>query len=163
MKRPLQTALVLLTLVFSACAPEPDLEEAEAALRARSDAVMDAERRMAVDEAAAFYLEDAIMLPAGAPLLRGREAIRGMYQEFMGSGMVKSFDATITHLEVAPSGDVGYEYGVNRMTLATPDGDLLDVGKYLAIWKKVDGEWYAAAVAFNSDAPAPTPVAPSGM
>ena len=102
------------------------------------------------------------MLPAGAAAIPGRDGVRAMYQEFFGSGMLKSFEASITHLEVAPSGDIGYEYGVNRFVLNTPDGEMPDVGKYLAIWKKVDGQWYAAVVCFNSDAPAPTPVASAG-
>lgn len=155
--------LAPMLFLLSACAPQVDLEAAEAELRARAEAVVDAERRMAVDEAAAFYLEDAVVLGAGIPIIHGRDGVRAMYQEFMGSGMVKDFDATTTHLEVFASGDVGYEYGVNRMTLNTPDGEMLDVAKYLAIWKKVDGEWYVAALAFNSDAPAPTPVASGGM
>lgn len=156
-------ALLPLCGVLTACAPRVDLEAAEAEFRARAEAVVEAERRMDPDAASAFYMEDAIVLPAGAPLIRGREGVRAMYQEVMGSGMVKSFDATTTHLEVAPSGDIGYEYGVNRMTITTPDGDMLDVGKYLAIWKKVDGQWYAAVLAFNSDAAAPTPVGSDGM
>lgn len=163
MPRRVLAALVPVVVLLSACAPRVDLAAAEAELRARAEAVVDAERRMAADEAVAFYLEDAVVLPAGAPIIRGRDGVRAMYQEVMGSGMVKSFDATTTHLEVAPSGDIGYEYGVNRMTITTPDGDMLDVGKYLAIWKKVDGQWYAAVLAFNSDAPAPTPVEPTGM
>lgn len=53
---------------------------------------------------------------------------------------------------------MAYEYGVNRMIFTGPEGDLLDVGKYLAIWKKIDGEWYVAALSFTSDSPAPVPV-----
>ena len=65
---------------------------------------------------------------------------------------------TTSHLEVSSADDLAYEYGINRMVLAGPDGDLLDVGKYLAVWKKIDGEWYVAALSFTSDAPAPVPV-----
>jgi hypothetical protein len=32
------------------------------------------------------------------------------------------------------------------------------MGKYLAVWKKIDGEWYAAALSFTSDAPTPVPM-----
>jgi hypothetical protein len=37
-------------------------------------------------------------------------------------------------------------------------GDLLDIGKYLVVWRKVKGEWYVAALSVSSDAPAPVPV-----
>lgn len=147
-----------LALVLPACAPSVDVAAETAALRARSEGVMAAESAMDINAALAFYAEDAVVLPSGAPLIRGKEGVRGMYDQYFGSGMIKSFSATITHLEVAPSGDIGYEYGVNRMVLNMPDGEMLDVGKYLAVWRKVDGQWYASVLSFNSDTPAPTPV-----
>ena len=64
-----------------------------------------------------------------------------------------------SNTSVAQSGDLAYETGVNRMMFTTPQGDVLDVGKYLAVWKKVDGVWYVAALSFTSDARAPMPVA----
>lgn len=45
-----------------------------------------------------------------------------------------------------------------RATLRTPNGDVLDMGKYLLVWKRIDGEWYAAALSFTSDAAAPVPI-----
>jgi hypothetical protein len=44
------------------------------------------------------------------------------------------------------------------MAFAGPEGDLLDVGKYLAVLKKVDDEWFVVALSFTSDAPAPVPL-----
>lgn len=152
-------AIAPLFVLLTACAPTVDVAAETAALRARSEGVVAAENAQNIDAAVAFYAEDAIVQPAGAPLLSGRDAVRGMYTEVFGSGAVKAFEGTPTRIEVAASGDVGYEYGVNRLTLNTPDGEMLDVGKYLAIWKKIDGEWYAAVLSFSSDALAPAPVA----
>lgn len=162
MIRYARAGLLLVLLSATACAPKVDIEAESAALRARSEALVAAEKRMAADEAAAFYHADAVVLPSGAATINGRDGVRAMYQEYFGSGMLKSFESTLTHLEVTPSGDVAYEYGSNRFILAGPEGDLLDVGKYLGIWKKVDGEWYVSVLAFNSDAAAPTPVVPAG-
>lgn len=162
MLRHARAGLLLVFLSATACAPKVDVEAETAALRARSDALVAAEKRMAADEAVAFYETDAVVLPSGAAIINGRDGVRTLYQEYFGSGMLKSFESTVTQLEVTSSGDVAYEYGSNRFILAGPEGDLLDVGKYLAIWKKVDGEWYVSVLAFNSDAAAPTPVAPAG-
>jgi len=71
---------------------------------------------------------------------------------------MKSFESTTTHLEMSESGDVAWEYGVNRIVYTSPDGALLDLQKYLATWRKIDGEWYVAAVSFSSDAAAPVPM-----
>ena len=129
-----------------------------AAIRARSEAVVAAEAALDVETAIGFWADDAILQPAGSPQLQGKSAILDLYRQYFESGMVKEFSGTATHIEVSSSGDLGYEFGVNRMVLAGDDGDLLDMGKYLAIWKKIDGEWMIAALSFTSDAPAPTPV-----
>lgn len=155
---PALRALFPLLLLLSACAPRVDIEAETSALRARSEGVIAAEVAQNADAAVAFYAEDAIVQPAGGPQLRGRDAVRGMYSEVFGSGAVKQFESIPTLIEVAASGDIGYEYGVNRFTLTTPGGDMLDVGKYLVVWKKIDGEWYAAVLSYNSDTPAPTPI-----
>ena len=55
--------------------------------------------------------------------------------------------------------DRAYEYGINRMVMAGEDGDLLDVGKYLLIWRKIATEWMVVALSFTSDTPAPMPIA----
>jgi ketosteroid isomerase-like protein len=48
---------------------------------------------------------------------------------------------------------MAYEYGINRFVFDTPDGPMEDMGKYLVVWEKTDGEWYVAAIAVSSDAP----------
>lgn len=159
MPRVLRAVVPILALL-TACAPQVDIAAETAALRARSEGVIAAEMAQNADAAAAFYAEDAIVQPAGAPLLRGRDAVRSMYSDVFGSGAVKQFESIPTLIAVAASGDVGYEYGVNRFTLTTPAGDMLDVGKYLAVWTKVDGEWYASLLSYSSDAAAPVPLTP---
>ncbi len=46
------------------------------------------------------------------------------------------------------------------MVLTGPDGEALDMGKYLVGWRQIDGEWFVAALSFTSDAPAPVPMEP---
>ena len=154
-------AILSFAALSAACAaaPQIDLEAEAAAVRARSEAVVAAEAAMDADAAAAFWAEDAIIQPAGSPQAQGRSAIRELYGEFFGSGMLKEFSGTTSGLHVAASGDLAYEYGVNRMVFTGPEGDLVDNGKYLAVWKKIDGEWYVAALSFTSDTPAPVPAA----
>ena len=63
------------------------------------------------------------------------------------------FEGTTTDLFVAASGDMAYEYGINRFIFETPDGPFEDYGKYLAVWTKIDGEWFIAALSFSGDRP----------
>jgi uncharacterized protein (TIGR02246 family) len=151
--RRLIVVFVLLPIVTScAAAPPVDLTAEVEAIRARSAGIVAAEVAQDAALSTSFYAPDAISQPAGSPQLQGREAIHELYGHFF-SGMLKDFEGIPTNIDVAASGDLAWEYGINRMVLNGPDGDLLDVGKYLAVWKKVDGEWYIAALSFSSDAP----------
>ena len=125
-------------------------------LRARSEAVVAAEAAQDIKGAVAFYADDAIIQSAGLPQVQGKEALSDLYRQFFAGRQVKEFSGTATNLEVSQSGDLAYESGINRMVFADPNGDLLDMGKYLAVWKKINNEWLIVALSFTSDAPSPT-------
>jgi ketosteroid isomerase-like protein len=157
MKPPILSLLAV--AVLGACSgPRVDIAAETAAVSARSQGIAAAEAAQNTEQALAFWADDAIVQGAGSPQIQGHDAIRALYDSFFGSGQLKQFEGTTSHLEVSQSGDLAYEYGVNRFVLTGPSGDLLDMGKYLAVWKKIDGEWYAAALSFTSDAPAPVPM-----
>ena len=137
----------------------PDLAAERAALLARLEGVVAAEEEFNVPEAMTYWAEDGIIQPAGSPQIEGKDAIRELYSQYFESGLVRKFSGVSSHMEMSAGGDLAFEYGVNRMVLAGEDGDLLDVGKYLAIWKKIDGEWMVAALSFTSDAAEPSPIA----
>ena len=129
-----------------------------AALQARTEGVVAAEVAFDVPEALQYWAEEAIMQPAGSPLIKGKKAIRELYKQYFESGLLREFSGVSSHLEMAGSGDLAYEYGVNRMVLAGDNRDLLDVGKYLAVWKKINGQWLVVALSFTTDAPEPCPI-----
>ena len=157
MKPPILSLLAV--AVLGACSgPQVDIAAETAAVSARSQGIAAAEAAQNTEQALAFWADDAIVQGAGSPQIQGHDAIRALYDSFFGSGQLKQFEGTTSYLEVSQSGDLAYEYGVNRFVLTGPSGDLLDMGKYLAVWKKIDGEWYAAALSFTSDAPAPVPM-----
>jgi ketosteroid isomerase-like protein len=157
-------AIALITTLGACAKPAPvpatiDLTAVEQTLHQRSDSLQAAETAMDVERSITFWAEDAIIQGGGSPQIQGREAITALYRQFFTTGMLKSLTGTSSSLTVAASGDLAYEVGVNRMVLTGKDGDLLDMGKFLLVWKKVDSTWYVAALSFTSDAPAPVPVA----
>ncbi|MGD8699424.1 MAG: DUF4440 domain-containing protein [Gemmatimonadales bacterium] len=154
------TYTILAAAVLAGCGgPQVDIAAETEAVRARSEGIVAAEAAFDIETALTFWAEDAISQGAGMPQIQGKQAIGDLYRQYFESGQLKEFSGTMSHLEVSAAGDLAYEYGVNRFVLAGPEGDLLDMGKYLAVWKKIDGEWYVAALAFTSDAPAPVPLA----
>lgn len=152
-------AFSFVVLAGCAAAPQVDLERERAAVAARSQGVSAAEAAKDAEQAISFWAEDAIVQPAGAPQIQGRAAILDFYGQFM-TDELKEFASTSTQAIVAESGDLAWEQGTTRFVLAAPGGDVVDVGKYLAVWRKIDNEWYIAALSFSSDALPPGP-APS--
>jgi ketosteroid isomerase-like protein len=142
---------ILLAAACQPAAPPVDLEAELAAIEARSAGVIAAETAMDTEAALAFWAPDAIAQAPGAPQAQGTEALRQMYDAFW--PQIAAFTSTTTATDIAASGDMAWEYGVNYITIAGPEGEFVDVGKYIGVWRKMDGEWFLAAVAFSSDAP----------
>lgn len=155
----MRTLAMVLALSACAAAPNPtvDLAAEEAAVRARSAAIVAAEAAKDAESAVEFYLEDAIVQIPNEPLLQGREAIHALYVR-MAAMPYTDLSSSPRDIEVAAAADMAYEHGVNRLTFPSPEGSWTDVGKYLLVWKKVDDEWRIAALSFSSDAPPPAPV-----
>jgi ketosteroid isomerase-like protein len=135
---------------------ETDENAETEAVRARSDGIVGAEAALDVEGSLAFFAEDAIVQPADGPQIRGHDAIAGMYRRFFEGSQLIEFSAKGSHVSLSKSGDLAYEYGANRAVLAGSEGDLVDVGKYLLVWKKIDGEWMVVVLTYSSDTPAPT-------
>lgn len=102
---------------------------------------------------AQLYVEDGAFMPPNAPIAKGRAAIE---QNWGGMIATPGFELAISpeQIVVASSGDLAMDRGTYRLTVA-PDGkEQVDTGKYVVVWRKVDGEWKAAADIINSDLPA---------
>jgi ketosteroid isomerase-like protein len=122
----------------------PDRERDRAALLAA-----DRELARSTDVVSAFA-EDAAYLYPGARLVRGKTAIRALFDS-AGAG-----DLTWTpeYADVSDDGTVGYTYGWTR----SADQQ----GKYLACWRHRDGgSWIVTAYTRTRLAPGTTPV-PAG-
>ncbi len=105
-----------------------------------------------VEKTLSFYAEDASVLPAHAPIARGKDQIRKFWAALMASpGYALGWSAT--KVEASKSGDVAYEVGTYELTLNDPKGKpAMGRGKYVVVWKKqADGAWKAAEDIFNPD------------
>ncbi len=98
---------------------------------------------------AALYAEDGAILPPNAEIMRGRAAIQPFWQGAMNMG-VKS--AVLASIEVEDHGNTAIEVG--QYTLSGDAGQLLDAGKYVVIWKHVQGDWRLFRDIWNSSRPA---------
>ena len=95
---------------------------------------------------AAFYLKDAVLLPPNTAALSGTEAIQGFWQQAFDNGIAAVTLKTL-ELDIFDNNNV-CQYG--RYGLYDADGNSLDEGKYLIIWKKAENAWLIQKDMWNS-------------
>ena len=102
---------------------------------------------------AALYTEDGAVMPPNAPIGKGRAAIQHTWASLM---QTPGFDLTFApeQIIVSSSGDMALDRGTYRLKIAPKGTALTDTGKSVVVWRKIGGEWKAAADIFNSDLPA---------
>lgn len=111
-----------------------------------------------LDKTVSYYSDDAIVLPANAPSVTTKDAIRNMWKGLLESPGMK-LTWSVTRVEVATSGDMAYVAGTYDMTINDAGGKMVnDHGKYLEVWEKqANGGWKCGADMWNSDLPEPVP------
>jgi ketosteroid isomerase-like protein len=98
---------------------------------------------------AELYTPDGIVLPPNMDMIKGREAITGLWKAVFDMG-IKSLK--LETIEVEDSGCLCVEVGLFELYGA--NGDLLDKGKYMVTWRHAEGEWKLYRDIFNSSLPA---------
>ena len=99
---------------------------------------------------AALYTEKGQVLPPNGDFVTGQPAIQGFWQAVMDMGVKK---AKLETVEAEGHGDTATE--VSKFTLYGEEGQVLDKGKYIIIWKRENGDWKLHRDIFNSSMPAP--------
>ena len=102
---------------------------------------------------AELYAEDGAVMPPNGPIGKGRAAIQKTWASMM---QTPGFDLTFVpeQIVVSSSGDMALDRGTYRLAIAPNGKAMTDTGKYVVVWRKIGGEWKAAADIFNSDLPA---------
>ncbi len=99
--------------------------------------------------AAALYTEDGKFLAPNAEFFSGRDAIQGFFQGAIDGG-IKGLNLTTLELEI--QGDTAHEVGTYE--LVADGGVVADSGKFIVIWKRVDGRWQLHRDMINTSRPA---------
>lgn len=146
-------ALLPVLLLATACtqsAPPADPSEIEA----RSEAWETALNAKDIDALVSTYAEDVRVMPPNEKSATGREAARAAFGAMIDAGL----GGTLTSVDTAASGDVGYNVGVYKLMAGD---EVVDTGKYMETWRRADdGEWYMTNDIWNSDMPV-APAAPA--
>jgi len=134
------------------CAVPPDPTVEQAAIRQQIERWNEAIADSDVETIMSLYTDASYLMPPNAPQAAGPDAIGEVWTALLGApgfGLVINTEV----IEVAGASDMAYEVGSYSLGMDGPDGRIEDVGKYVVVWVKTDGEWLVAADIFNSDLP----------
>ena len=104
-----------------------------------------------VEKVIAYWSDDAQIVPAGAPIISGKSAIRAYVAE---SFATPGFKISWETLDAAVSNDgtMGYTTAASTFTFPGPDGKLAtETGRGIAVWRRdSSGEWKCVYDTWNS-------------
>jgi uncharacterized protein (TIGR02246 family) len=108
---------------------------------------------------ASFYAEDAVLMPQGSPLVKGRPAITSAFVAMIAPGGVLKFSAPLV---IDVTGDRAFAAGTYTVTVTVPgsqaaggNGSLIIAAKYLTVFKRVGTDWKIVYDMQNADEAAP--------
>jgi ketosteroid isomerase-like protein len=87
-----------------------------------------------------IYTRNARILPPGAPMISGREAIKKFWGDMVQSANATS--AVLASVDVMPVGDGAVEIGKATLTVEPPGQPAAQMEvKYVVYWQQEDGRW----------------------
>lgn len=104
---------------------------------------------------AAQYADDALLLPPGAPGVRGRAAILAFFTKDIAGSKAAGVVFNINPgTDVGASGNMGWESGTYTATIK---GVVVESRKFLSVSRKTGGKWHYIRDTWNADAPPASP------
>lgn len=154
MKRLFPAFVALVAVAASGCAPTVDTAADKATIERLYPEWAKAAQERDWERWRSFWAEDAVALPAGAPMVSGKKAIEEYYSEHEFGDPNRIFhDLQQTYVEVARSGDLAYSMGVADSSFSDSEGKPVRAkGKWIKVWKKQgDGSWKCIINIWNRD------------
>lgn len=119
-------------------------------IAAANEAFMTAFKHGDAQGLAKLYTDDGQVFPPNSDVVTGHEKLQGFWSAVMDMG-VKEAKLKIT--EVDDFGDTAVE--ISTFEMFGDEGQMLDQGKYMVVWKQIDGRWFLHRDIFNTSMPPP--------
>ncbi len=136
------------------CVAMGDPQAVEQAIRDQAKKWVGAVVRGDVATIVGFYAADGVFLRPNAPPAEGPEAIGEAWKGMMGLPNL-SLNFRPTRIDVAASGDLATAVGTYDLAFSSDGGRVRDEGRYVVVFKKMNGEWKVLANIYNSNLKAP--------
>lgn len=148
-------SIVLAWAILLSCSQSADQGALKSEIEKTNQEFMKAVSAKDADAVAQMYTENASLMFPNRAAIKGRENIKGFFEETMGTFS----ELKLTTEEVRGTDEFAVESGRYEMMA---DGKKIDEGKYLVEWRKVDGKWLLHRDMPSTDMPMPQAVAQPG-
>ncbi len=158
MKNLLLTGMLVLSSIVAVAQPKAvktDTKSDEQAIRSISKKWLDLTRNHDAAGCAALFANDGIEYRSNQEPSVGPEAVKKQFTTELEQNPKEQVDWSTERVEVSSSGDLAAEYGKFNVTGLGKDGKDSDYGKYITVYRKVNGVWKVAADIGSSTKPAP--------
>ncbi|BAY30042.1 hypothetical protein NIES2107_18860 [Nostoc carneum NIES-2107] len=95
-----------------------------------------------------LYTQDAQIFPTHSDLIGTRQGIEQFWEAIF---RLNISQATLETQEVESHGNTAIEVG--KYSLSDRNGQMVDTGKYIVVWKQEDGQWRLHRDMWNSSLP----------
>ncbi len=152
------TIVLLCVLIsFMGCSTESKVDMAAEAdlIRSLENQWTEAIKAIDIDKIIGFYATEAVSMPDGHPVDIGIQNIRSRIDSAFAdtSVLFSTYAATVDTVEVSASGDLAYSRGHDEISVKTKDSIARETGKWIDIYKKINGQWKVVVSIGNGDKP----------
>lgn len=140
------TCLIFLGLTtYAQQTDKKDLKADEQAVRDISKKWLELEKKNDMAGIAALFSSDGASYRSGYDVAVGPDAIKKQLAKMKEQNPKEEADFSTDKVEVAASGDMAVEYGKYSVKNAGPAGKDTDQGKYVTVYRKINGAWKVVA------------------
>jgi ketosteroid isomerase-like protein len=153
---------IFIFLVLTACAQQTekqkiDLNAEEQAVRAVSMQWLDLAKKHDISNIVLLLTDDATFYRENNEPAVGHAAIQETEEQYLESNPAFVPNWSTDRVEIASSGDLAVEWGTWSESGSGLDGTAEDHGRYVTVYRKVDGIWKVATDISVSTKPEETP------
>ena|ERR1035437_590671 len=100
-----------------------------------------------------FYARDGSVVWPDTPAQHGTAKIRAAWKSVYAAYKGLTLKFTAERIDIAQSGDVAVDFGKVAFGYIGPKGRVMNIGKYVVVWKKVNGAWKVLYDSYNMNKP----------
>jgi ketosteroid isomerase-like protein len=150
-----------IALFFCACIaligcntePKVDIQAEKDAIQNNEDQWTVALQTSDVEKIVSYYATEAVSMRPNQPIYTGLNEIRNATESMFADTtlLFNTYTGKVDAIEVSVAGDMAYSYGHDEIMVKTKGGLVKDEGKWVDVWKKLDGQWKVIVSCGNSN------------